>query len=522
MLFFFRKLRLSNPAAIAIALLPLSLVGCSSVPESIKLATGSSTGYYYRLGQQPEASVENTVSLNIEVQESQGSIDNLQRLLAGDIDAALVQLDVAEESMKAGEVKAIAVLAQEHIHLIGRRSDPPPTDTETDAEPVTLADLSGQILAIGPQGSGIRFTAQQLLQAARLEGNVQTNEASFSDALDLLSQGQVDATFYVGRLGANERLWEAFAADPRLTLLSISPGLANVLEIRNPGVYQTTTIPEGIYGVFPNRPDQALPSLTTPTVLITRPDTDPRVVRLVTWSIVATTARRYAAFYPELQSGDPNLLLRHGLFFVHPDAIAVYEYGDPRQAWVRYWENNSDLQAGLFLLLGTSAIGMLLQYWRKQRSRHLVERTNQRIIEINDLLGQSPQDALREIEELSQDNRLQFIAGKIPDEIYAQVQQKTQSFSDQCRSVIDHQRREQVLNTLLLLDDWQETLQSDPQAALSKLSQIKHQYREMLLSDQVDIQAYMELTELTLISVMTLAPEKRLSTEAISMLSPSE
>jgi TRAP transporter TAXI family solute receptor len=512
---------LPNPSAIAIALLSFGLVGCNAVSEPIRLATGASTGYYYRLGQQIETSVENTVDLTIEVRESQGSIDNLQQLLEGNIDIALAQLDVVEESMKTGEVKAIAVLAQEHIHLIGRRPPTAENNADTDAAPVTLSDLSGQTLAIGPQGSGIRFTALQLLEAARLEGKVQTNEASFSDALDLLSQGQVDAAFYVGRLGANERLREAFATDPDLTLLSISPGLSNFLAIRNPGVYHTTTIPEGIYGVFPNRPSQTLASLKTPTVLITRPDADPKAVRLITWSIVAT-ARRYGAFYPELQSGDPNILLRQGLFFVHPDAIDVYESGDPRQAWVRYWENNSDLQAGIFLLLGTSAAGMLLQYWRKQRSRHLVARTNQRIIEINDLLNQSPQDALREIEELSQDNRLQFIAGKIPDEIYAQVQQKTQTFGDQCRSVIDRQRREQILNTLLLLDDWQETLQTDPQAALSKLSQIKQQYRDMLLSNQVDIQAYMELTELTLISVMTLAPDKRLSAEGISMLSPSE
>jgi len=88
--------------------------------------------------------------------------------------------------------------------------------------------------------------------------------------------------------------------------------------------------------------------------------------------------------------------------------------------------------------------------------------------------------------------------------------------------VLDQQRREQILNTLLLLDDWQETLQSDPEAALSKLSQIKQQYREMLLSNQVDIQAYMELTELTLISVMTLAPKPKPSAETTPVPSSSE
>lgn len=516
---FSRTFGLPELVTVAITLLPLSLTGCNSVSDPLRLSTGSPTGYYYRLGQAVAASVEDTVNLDLEVQESEGSLDNLQQLLESDIDVALVQLDVAEAKMKAGEVKAIAVLAEEHIHLISRQRTVP----EVEAEPVRLSDLNGKTFAIGTPGSGIRFTAEQLLQAARLDtpSSIQTNDVGFSQALDLLSQGQVDAAFYVGRLGANERLREAFASDPSLKLLSISSGLTNFLAMQNPGVYRAATIPEGIYGVFPNVPNQILSSLTTPTVLITRPDANPKTVRLITWSLIAT-ARRYAPFYPELQSGDPNVLLRQGLFFVHPGAVDVYEHGDPRQAWVRYWENNSDLQAGLFLLVGTSVAGMVLRYWRKRQSQHLVDRTHQRIIEINEILTQSPQEALQEIEELSQDNRLQFIAGKIPDDVYAQVQQTTQTFSDQCRSVLDQQRREQILNTLLLLDDWQETLQSDPEAALSKLSQIKQQYRDMLLSNQVDIQAYMELMELTLISVMTLAPKPQPSAETTPVPSSSE
>jgi hypothetical protein len=58
-----------------------------------------------------------------------------------------------------------------------------------------------------------------------------------------------------------------------------------------------------------------------------------------------------------------------------------------------------------------------------------------------------------------------------------------------------------------LLDEWQESLQTDPETALQKLKQIKQQYRDMLLSDQVDIEAYIELMNLTLISLMTLAPK---------------
>ena len=291
-------------------------------------------------------------------------------------------------------------------------------------------------------------------------------------------------------------------------MLPLSPSLVNYLSTRNPGAYRIAAIPKGIYGVRPSIPESKLTTLTTPTVLITRPDKNARAVRLMTWSIVAN-ARRYATFYPELQSGDPNVLLRQGLFQVHQNANQVYEDGDPRRAWIRYWENNSDLQAGIFLLVATSSLGVLLRRWRKQRAKHLISQTSDRISEISNMLNDKPQEAFYAVEELDRDNRYQFIAGKVSDEIYRQVQQRTQSFRDQCSSIIETQRREQILETLLLLDEWQETLQTDPDLALKKLSQIRQQYRDMLLSNQVDIQAYMELVELTLISVMTLAPQQR-------------
>ncbi len=551
----------------------LGLGGCQSAPQTLRLSTGSSTGYYHRLGKQLEISAAEVVNIDLDIQESKGSIDNLQRLLDGDADLALVQLDVAKESMKSGEVEAIAVLAQEHVHLISRQpaevvpgessgrspessrddlpasqspasqspasqspasqspaskppaSKPPASQSPASQPPAnpaisTLQDLQGKTIAVGSLGSGIRFTADEILAAARLDstsGQIQVNESGFGDALDLLSQRKIDAAFYVGRLGANERLLEAVAQDPSLLLLPISPSLINFIVTQNPGVYRAATIPKGIYGVRPSIPDRELTTLTTPTVLVTRPNANSKAIQRVTWSIVAT-ARRYATFYPELQTGDSAELLRRGLFYLHRDAEMVYDQGDPRQAWIRYWESNSDLQAGIFLLLGTSGLGMLLQHWRRRRAQYLISNTNQRIASISETLQTDPGEALREIEELSQDNRLQFIAGNVPDEIYQQVQQRTQSFNDECRSVIEAHRREQILETLLLLDDWQETLQTDPDAALQKLSQIKQQYRDMLLSNQVDIQAYMELVELTLISVMTLAPKPEQRQAAIAKL----
>lgn len=185
----------------------------------------------------------------------------------------------------------------------------------------------------------------------------------------------------------------------------------------------------------------------------------------------------------------------------------MFAQGDPRAVIIRYWENNNDLQAGVFILGTTSVLGLMLRQWHRQKSKKIMTTTNNRIIELKSLLPDYPQQALESIEDLSQENRLTFIEGVVSTEVYEQLRHKTQTFADQCRTLIEHQRKKFVMDTLLLLDEWQASLQTDPEAALQKLKQLKQQYRDMLLSDQVDIEAYIELMNLTLISLMTLVPK---------------
>jgi predicted CopG family antitoxin len=165
-----------------------------------------------------------------------------------------------------------------------------------------------------------------------------------------------------------------------------------------------------------------------------------RTIGLITWAILAN-ARNYSPFYPELQEGEEAALLRKGLFYVHPAAENVFEQGDPRAALVRYWENNSDLQAGVFILGATSMVGFLFQRWRKERSKKLLNTTINQMNDLKMLLSEDPQQALQGIEDLRQEHRLRFIDNTVTSEIYEELQQKTQTFSDQCRTLIEQQRK---------------------------------------------------------------------------------
>ncbi|MBH8575695.1 TAXI family TRAP transporter solute-binding subunit [Nostocaceae cyanobacterium CENA369] len=470
------------------------LSSCSFQPDSVTLSSGTAGGFYNRVGEQISNSTKTTVGLKVSNLDSQGSYENLQRLLERKVDFALVQLDVASEAMRQGKVQAVAILANEYLQMITRK----------DSGLQVFADLQGKRVATGTPGSGIRFTTSQLIKADKLQ--IQEDAADFERAFQKLNTRQIDAIAYVGSVGASQKLRQQFINDPNLKIIPIQKSLINNLTILDPGSYQSATLPMGTYTSRPPIPEQEISTISTATVLVTRPDMDKNKVGLVTWSIIST-ARTYSQFYPELQTTEASESLRKGLFYIHPAAQKVFEEGDPRAAFIRYWQSNSDLQAGVFILVSTSVVGLLIGQWRKQSSQKLLATTVNRINELKNLLTENPQEALKGIEDLRQEHRLRFIDGAVTTEIYEQLQHKTHIFADECRLILERQRKKFVMDTLLLLDEWQATLQTDPDVALQKLGQIKQDYRDMLLSDQVDIEAYVELMQLTLMSVMTLMPK---------------
>ncbi|RCJ32901.1 hypothetical protein A6770_18420 [Nostoc minutum NIES-26] len=86
------------------------LSSCSFQPDSVTLSSGTAGGFYHRVGEQI-GNTKTTVGLKVRNLDSQGSYENLQRLLERKVDFALVQLDVANEAMRQGKVQAVAILA---------------------------------------------------------------------------------------------------------------------------------------------------------------------------------------------------------------------------------------------------------------------------------------------------------------------------------------------------------------------------------------------------------------------------
>ncbi|MGK7957119.1 MAG: TAXI family TRAP transporter solute-binding subunit [Crocosphaera sp.] len=471
---------------IFIFIVPIFLGSCTTQKTIVPISSGSNGSGYQRISSQINLSANTIEQIDIiDNYNSQGSQQNLQRLLNKQVDFAIVQLDVASEAMKQGKVNTLLVLTQEYLHIL----------TQADSEIKTLADLRGKRVIIGAEGSGIYFTAKRIFKASNIKViEIKSNE----NRLKKLINNEVDAFVYVGPLATSKNFKQELNQVDQLRFIPIDSSLINYLTIQFPESYQEAIIPQGTYKPLPKLPNQDLPTISTPGALITRPDVNQRTVSLVTWAIISNF-RQYSPFYPELASQQDARLLSEGLIYIHPGAQQVFNYGDPRVAWQRYLRENKPLQAGLIMLITTSSIGFLIRWLRKRKQNNLLKANLQTLHELRQLLENNPLKATEEIENLRQKYRLMLIDSQVIPEVYEQIEKMTQIFSEQCKTWQAKQRELSYNQILQLIDNWSQKL---PESLLLKHEQLQYfhdQYKEMLKTGQLDLQTYLQMIQLTLV-----------------------
>lgn len=130
---------------------------------------------------------------------TQGSVQNVDLLRADEIEAALIQSDVAywaangigpfEGRADQASIQAIGRLYTEQLHLVVR----------AESEIEELADLAGHRVSLGAPGSGTLVLAQLLLDAIGLgEQEIALSFLRPDDAADRMLEGEIDAFFAIG------------------------------------------------------------------------------------------------------------------------------------------------------------------------------------------------------------------------------------------------------------------------------------------------------------------------------------
>jgi TRAP transporter TAXI family solute receptor len=229
----------------------------------LTIGTGNTTGVFYVLG----AGYANLINkylpgYNATAAPTGGSIDNVRRLLIGDVDVALTLAAGADDAFAgtgvwAGRpqpVRALARTYNNYEHVIAR----------VDSGITTVAQLKGQRISLGSPGSGAELIGRRLLVAAGLDPAKDVTGLSMSlpQATSAILDGSIAAMVWSGGL-PTPGIVDLFAqAHDAVRFVKIQELLPKV-DQAYPNLLAKAVIPKNVYGL----PDD-VPALTDANLLV--------------------------------------------------------------------------------------------------------------------------------------------------------------------------------------------------------------------------------------------------------------
>ena len=252
-------------------------------------------------------------------QATQGSVDNVRLVAAGQIESGFVQADLAAMAYAGTgafaddgplhRLRAVASLFPEAMHIVVR----------VDSPIRSVADLAGKTVAVGDQGSGTAANARVLLAAAGLgENDVVRKYLRPALAAEELQAGTLDALILSGSFPV-PAIQELAAATP-VRLVPITGGVAERLQTQY-AFYGAATIPAGAY----RNVDTDTKTVGFFALWVVRDDADEALVHDITraaWS--ENAAQLYAGLDPIGKQIKLANALKGMSLPLHPGAARFY------------------------------------------------------------------------------------------------------------------------------------------------------------------------------------------------------
>ena len=231
--------QISLLAALALILAGAVFINATLPPRTIAMATGPKGGANYELGERYREILAKS-GVTLELRPTSGSVENLRLLhdSTSGVSAAFVQGGVGAKAEFPG-VESFGVIAYEPLWLFYRG--------ETGAK---LQWLAGRRISIGPEGSGTRALALDILTTTRLNSVVgETFDYAPQVAAEKLVAGEIDAAFFVTS-------WESPVVQTLLKAKGIELGdftRAHAFVALYPFLNKLT-LPAGVVDLLSNRP----------------------------------------------------------------------------------------------------------------------------------------------------------------------------------------------------------------------------------------------------------------------------
>jgi TRAP-type uncharacterized transport system substrate-binding protein len=311
MLGFNRRQLFKGLAAFACALGIVSVVLIyffPAPPSKVVMATafkGASFEYYGRIYRKIFARFH----VELELRETAGALENVKLLQdqKSGVQIAFVTGGVSDGTHAPG------------LLSLGTAYNQPFWIFYSSNEPFDrLSQLKGKRIAVGPVGSGTRYSAEQILG----KGGINSETATLlpfagTIAVKAMNEGKVDAVWIIGAPDASAV--QSFLRDPDVRLMNF-PTAAAFTRIF-PEVVRLV-LPQGVVDIDRNVPPNDVTLIGTTTKVLVRSDLHPEIVQLLLHTMV------------EAHSG-PNIFQRSGEFPnsadteypVAPAAIDFYKNG---------------------------------------------------------------------------------------------------------------------------------------------------------------------------------------------------
>ena len=236
-------------------------------PPRIVISTGSQEGAYYQFAQR-YAELLKQDGITLEVRTSKGSVENLKLLNDedSDVNVALVQSGIAVPS-QCENLKSLCSLYREPLWIFYR-------GTETIDR---LAQLEGKRVAIGPEGSGTRAIAMQLLHANEMDGShADLLATSGNNAADALQRGEIDTAFFVASIDA--AYIQRLNKDPTIKLAVLAHAEAYLRRYRH---LSKVTVHAGLLDLKNNLPTNDLVLIAPAATLVAKDSMHPALIPLL-------------------------------------------------------------------------------------------------------------------------------------------------------------------------------------------------------------------------------------------------
>jgi uncharacterized protein len=236
----------------------------------VAIAGGGADGVYFAYGTRLAEELSTRYDLEVDAEQTAGSVDNLLRVTSGEALLGFAQGDAAADAVagvgafaESLPVQAVARLYDEYLHVVVRE------DSDIDE----LADLAGRAVSLGAENSGVNVIASRVLDAADVDvASIDDPQLALADSIEALQDSRIDGFFWVG--GIPTPGIADLARSTPVRLLPIEQGWVADVNERYSHAYRQADLPVGLYGI-----EESEPTLAVPNYLVTAADTPDGVVR---------------------------------------------------------------------------------------------------------------------------------------------------------------------------------------------------------------------------------------------------